>query len=468
MKHFYKRLLQGICLCCLLVSGLSMSVAHAAMNDRQPLSQDYIEKYFTSVAAASCLGIYLPQSSNEFNYLRNTGWMISPRKYTQDHTETNFAIAMKQFPKINRTIYMVTFRGSASKADWGINLKTNKVNFGGSTIAEMESIAAAPIQELTPSVHAGFNKYVNTVMHGSVVDENGSLKGVFKAAFEDKNATLVLTGHSLGGAAATILGARLSDMGMPKDRMVVVTFGAPAIGNEEMAQVYGDKINLLRITNTADPVPGSLQTFFSKYKQFGKHIKYSISPKISSMQHAMAYYFDYSVSEYYHELDNQIALGRMHGLPDKVETAGMPKVAIWLQASDNLKRVASITDIRRFALDEIKLMLPSYEVMDTSVKLNAYEHANLVQISKEHGADYVLILGIDGKRPQHADYWYLNMEQVLFDGEGHLMTMGSYAKKVAPSAGNIQALGENLLVARTELKDKLPFIRLNYDVRFGE
>ena len=31
---------------------------------RQPVSLEYVDKYFTSVAAASCLGVYLPENSS--------------------------------------------------------------------------------------------------------------------------------------------------------------------------------------------------------------------------------------------------------------------------------------------------------------------------------------------------------------------------------------------------------------------
>lgn len=66
--------------------------------------------------------------------------------------------------------------------------------------------------------------------------------------------------------------------------MPVITFGAPAIGNAA-AEVYGDKIDLRRITNNADPVPGSLGDIFGGYKQFGKHHKYNLSRKLSDFQH---------------------------------------------------------------------------------------------------------------------------------------------------------------------------------------
>ena len=125
------------------------------------------------------------------------------------------------------------------------------------------------LREGEPAVHSGFNTYVDTVLKCSVLYDIGRLRGVFKAVAERSDAVMVLSGHSLGGAAATLLGQRLLDLGMPPERLCVVSFGAPAIGNEAFATTYGGRMRLLRSANTADPVPGSLQTFFGGYKQFG-------------------------------------------------------------------------------------------------------------------------------------------------------------------------------------------------------
>ena len=69
-----------------------------------------------------------------------------------------------------------------------------------------------------------------------------------------------------------MLAERLVSMGIDKDRVPVITFGAPAIGNAAFAEVYGDKIDLRRITNNADPVPGSLQTFLEATSSLGSTI----------------------------------------------------------------------------------------------------------------------------------------------------------------------------------------------------
>lgn len=435
---------------------------------RQPVSLEYVDKYFTSVAAASCLGVYLPENSTEFNYLRAYGWRIMPQKLRSGRVESNFAIAHNYFPELKKRIFLVTFRGSANKKDWSINLKTNRVNYGGSTLAEMDALAKEPLRKSEPAVHSGFNTYVDTVLRTSVLDDKGQLRGAFKAVAERSDALMVLSGHSLGGAAATLLGQRLLDLGMPAERLCVVTFGAPAIGNEAFAVQYGSRLRLLRITNTADPVPGSLQTFFGGYKQFGQHIKYSLSPQISNMQHDMAMYFDYSVSDFYQEYDRQVALGRIFPVPDRKITIGKPVVALWIHESDNLSKLASIMDLKRFVTDEYKRMLPSYMVMSKSLDKEAYTHENIVEKSRFAGADYILVCGIDGYRQPEADGWYLTLDQVLFDEQGRMLTMSSLGRKVLPAIGNVQAVGESLMAARKELHAQLPFVLVQFEPKLAQ
>lgn len=435
---------------------------------KQRVSEDYIDKCFTSVAAASCLGVYLPENSTEFNYLRAYGWRIMPQKLRSGRVESNFAIAHNYFPELKKRIFLVTFRGSANKKDWSINLKTNRVNYGGHTLAEMEAIAKEPLRKAEPAVHSGFNTYVDTVLRTSVLDDKGQLRGVFKAVAERSDAMMILSGHSLGGAAATLLGQRLLDLGMPPERLCVVTFGAPAVGNEAFANAYGARLRLLRITNTADPVPGSLQTFFGGYKQFGRHIKYSLSSQVGNMHHDMAMYFDYSVSDYYEEFDRQVALGRLFPVPDRKMSIGVPVVALWIIESENLKKVATNLDLKRFVTDEYKRMLPSYIVMDKALDKEGYTHQNVVEKSRLSGADYILICGIDGYRQPEADGWYLTLEQSLFDEQGRMLTMSSLGRKVLPAVGNIQAVGESLMAARKELHSQLPFVMLNFKPRLAQ
>lgn len=422
------------------------------------VSQEYIDNYFTAISAASCVGVYLPDKSSEFSYLRSYGWDIEPKVANDGKVETNFAIAENYFPEIGKRVFLVTFRGSASGGDWKQNFKTHQVRFDGKDIASMEAAAKMDVPDNFPAVHAGFNEYVLAMMKNSVVDADGNLRSVFKEAKNDPNTFLVITGHSLGGAAATLLGERLVSMGMPKDRFMVITFGAPAVGNAAFAEAYGDKIRLLRISNRRDPVPGSLQTFFGGYKQFGKKINYAMTSKVSSVQHDITMYFDYSVNQLYKTFDAEVAAGHLREIPNKKTTEGVPTVALWIAAPEKLDYVAYVTDIKRMLIDEYRRVLPSYIVLDKALHVSSGHVDELENKSKLAGADYIVVCGLDGRRSREQEYWYLELQQSIFTADGKMLSMASFGKKVSPGIGNIQAAGENFVEAKTELHKQLPFV----------
>lgn len=450
-----RKILLIVCFFCLFCN---LASAAAPKN----LQEEYNHSYFISIAAASCAGIYRPENSSEFSYLRDYGWKIMPYHESSGKVAANFSLAHNYFPDINKHIYLVTFRGSADKGDWKVNLQTRQVPYQDKVIPAQ---AQGNMPNGIPAVHEGFISYTDTMVLASVIDENQNFKGIFRKVYEDPDAYLILTGHSLGGAAATLLGERLVSLGMPKDKFVVITFGAPAVGNDAFAAAYGDKIDLMRITNTADPVPGSLQTVFGGYKQFGYNYKYHLSMKMSNFQHDIAMYFDHSVSEYFKTFDRAVAAGLVQPLPDDRLTEGVPKVALCITSSPGIRKMRYVPDMKRLLINEYKMMLPSYAVLEKSLddKSN-YTHSDIMRLSREAGADYVVICGIDGNRPPDKGYWYIALNQGLFTADGGLLSISTFAKKVDPASGNIQAAGESILQARSELKKHLPFVATEYQM----
>ena len=97
--------------------------------------------YFTSISAASCLGVYLPENSSEFSFMRSHGWEIAPYTFEDEGVKTNFSIASNVCDDCGMELYIVTFKGSTNKKDWGINLKTSHTAYGWYYIEEMEAIA---------------------------------------------------------------------------------------------------------------------------------------------------------------------------------------------------------------------------------------------------------------------------------------------------------------------------------------
>ena len=72
-----------------------------------PVSSAYMQSYFTTIAAASCLGVYLPHTSQEFDYLRSYGWQIESQQGNDGKVELNYAVSQK-----------IIFRKLISKYIW--------------------------------------------------------------------------------------------------------------------------------------------------------------------------------------------------------------------------------------------------------------------------------------------------------------------------------------------------------------
>ena len=175
------------------------------------------------------------------------------------------------------------------------NLKDNRSTEANLEIAEEDQIL----------VHQGFNDYSEVILN------NNLGINLFRELSNNPNERLYLTGHSLGGAVAILTAAKLIHLGAPADRMEVITFGAPAVGNKGFVNEYKDKIKLTRVTMSGDPVKKSLQAL--GYVQFGEAKKYNQNNKIiKHFPHKMAVYLDCAIRDYY---DERAALNLQGNLP---------------------------------------------------------------------------------------------------------------------------------------------------------
>ncbi|KAJ5088997.1 Lipase class 3 [Penicillium argentinense] len=128
-------------------------------------------------------------------------------------------------------LLVLSFRGSRSASTWIANL-----DYGLTDVSDLCDECEA---------HGGFWKAWNVVADDLISQINTARESY-------DGYTLVLTGHSFGGAVAALGGTALRNAGYDLD---LYTYGQPRVGNEALATYMTDQGSLWRATHNDDVVP---------------------------------------------------------------------------------------------------------------------------------------------------------------------------------------------------------------------
>lgn len=433
---------------------------------------EYNRAYSILFSIIASSAAYAPEKGIEKIYLSSHGWNFVPHHVTDGKTTVHF-ITAKGSMADGRPVYVISFRGSAEKKDWAADFKTGQVIYGGSTLEESERVAGilpggakekAVVEQAAkaagtttlPKVHKGFNSYADLSLR-MLLDSVSN--GFLQQYRGEKDARLLLTGHSLGGAVATIMGQRLIDFGFDPERLQVITFGAPAVGNKAFKEMYGKRLDLIRVTNTEDPVPLVLQGVLRNYRQFGEEVRFRIPKTFNNMNHFLHLYLDSGLQNYYDAFDDAVREGIIQDWPD-VRRAGAdrPVMLLYVEGNGTDKRggatnvQSAMKLLERFMLNEYKALFPNYIVIRPP--------ADPYEALRTQEADYLLVLRFNADTNQNNNNWFLTIEQTLSDKDGNLLASGSASKRTSPLAGNILAAMEVLSVQKEELLQHLPWMKL--------
>ncbi|RFS21802.1 lipase family protein [Chitinophaga silvatica] len=139
-------------------------------------------------------------------------------------------------------IPVISFKGTDGGVDGLNNLQANWTKFLDGT-----------------DVHTAFYQAANAFYPDIVRDE------IVKDALNN-NKPIYLTGHSKGGAIATLI-ARMITINKPGKKLKVFTFGSPRVGSSQFALKYEDKneIDHLRVESCGDLIP-HLPLYKDEYK----------------------------------------------------------------------------------------------------------------------------------------------------------------------------------------------------------
>lgn len=124
---------------------------------------------------------------------------------------------------------VIVFRGTQQSIDWWTNLNATAIEING---------RGTNSGIVVGKVHEGFNRAYQSV--------DSQIKDLLEG---EENLPLYITGHSLGGALAT-----LATWYLPGAKLAACyTFGAPRVGDQKLYDRY--RTPIYRIVNGTDPVP---------------------------------------------------------------------------------------------------------------------------------------------------------------------------------------------------------------------
>lgn len=145
----------------------------------------------------------------------------------------------------NESSIVVAFRGTRERNDWEItNLK-----FFPERLRDCDDCGQV-------SVHRGFQQALNYIDRTSGLNGLSAITSILSPLLEERQ--LFITGHSLGGALATLfavkLRAKIGEVASAKTN--IVSFGAPPVGGGSFSDYYGALSDrTIRVVNRGDPVP---------------------------------------------------------------------------------------------------------------------------------------------------------------------------------------------------------------------
>ncbi|MCK5727083.1 MAG: lipase family protein [Thiotrichaceae bacterium] len=142
-------------------------------------------------------------------------------------------------------IILLVFKGSSKAEDWVTNLTFSNVQFLGKTNTQ---------------VHRGFQAalrlFIKTIKQ-SCFELNGQEYTLEEATLPllNNSIKIICTGHSLGGAVATLAACYFHDKGFKSEDIEVYTYGAPPVASQNFVNYFRGKFAVYRIVNEMDVVP---------------------------------------------------------------------------------------------------------------------------------------------------------------------------------------------------------------------
>ena len=267
-------------------------------------------------------------------------------------------------------------------------------------------------------VHRGFRDYTDTALSGGVKEY------LLEELEKNPAETLYITGHSLGGAVALMTAVRLCDAGADMNRIKVITFGAPALGNKNFSDAYQDKINLRRIAISGDVIKKSLQVL--GYVHFGNFVEYKAKESENHYSHSMALYLECALKNYYESggFEKFIDFDDKNKIDTPIYVAPIKILKKSFSAEDEKYILPLLTDGLKSRLTNLTFAEPRFVEVKKAEQFS-YDVAEFLKPAREANCKFILVQNLNAKAVKEARQreMRVTLDEMIFDSEGRLVSM---------------------------------------------
>jgi triacylglycerol lipase len=142
----------------------------------------------------------------------------------------------------NDDIAYIAFRGTMKPQEWMQNFTYQQTSFPKSNKIKQQHALFLNNSKNSPNIHSGFLEVYNNFRNNLI----NKIK-------ELKPTQVLIAGHSLGGAIATICGLDLKILGY---NTIVYNFATPRVGDDKFCDLINKyNLPLYRVVNTSDVAP---------------------------------------------------------------------------------------------------------------------------------------------------------------------------------------------------------------------
>ena len=358
------------------------------------------------MCAVCSLGAY---SGDESFLLRS---MLASRGWTIEKLSKKNALDdAKAFLVSKGTVKILAVAGTESLKDVEVDFRAGRVPLNDDV--PLDEDEKRPGDKIF--VHRGFRDYADVVL------SDGLFERLQTSLTKNPDEKLYLTGHSLGGSVAIVMGLRLADAGVDKNRFAVVTFGSMAVGSRALAKSYEDKIDVTRIVMKGDVLNKSTRAL--GFVEFGEVVKYDSFGDDNHSEHKIAVYLDSAIRDYYD------AGGTLnHEAQDKVDASIY--VAPVLLEKDNFRKfdakliVNAINDSLANHFSQLLFAKPASVNIDERQVMDA-DFDEYIAAGRDAGCKYTLIRILRAKkiRDARSGERLVTLEEIIFDANGFPLSM---------------------------------------------